>query len=268
MFPVAFRVGELTITWYGILAATGFFLTVRLAIGRARRDGLSVAHIEWLAFLIIVSGVVGSRALFVLTQLPHYLTHPLEVFQPRQGGLVFLGGLFAAFVASALYIRLRRLPFWSYADAALPGVALGHAVGRLGCLAVGCCYGSPAPDVPWAVRFPESSWQQIAPVGEPLHPVQLYAVAANVAIFAALVVLDRHRRFPGQVGLAYLGLYGAARILLEMFRGDPERGFLFEGVLGPVISTGQFSAALLLSGSAVGYALLWRRARSATRSSP
>lgn len=268
MFPVALRLGELTITWYGVLAAAGFFVGVRWVIGRARRDGLSVIHVEWLAFWIIVAAIVGSRALFVLTQLPHYLEHPVEVFQPRQGGLVFLGGLVAAFAAGVIYIRTRRLPLWRYADAALPGVALGHAFGRLGCFAVGCCYGAAAPDLPWAIRFPQSAWQQIAPAGEAIHPVQLYAVAANLAIFAFLVFLHPRRRFEGQIGLAYLGLYSVARIMLEFFRGDGERGFLFEGILGRVLSTSQFTAGLVLIAAGVGYALLRRRATPPTAASP
>ncbi len=268
MFPVALRLGELTITWYGVLAAVGFFVAVRWVIGRARKDGLSVVHIEWLAFWIIVSAIVGSRGLFVLTQLPHFLDHPEEVFLPRDGGLVFLGGLVAAFATGVVYIRVRGLPLWRYADVIVPGVALGHAFGRLGCFAVGCCHGRAAPDLPWAVRFPQSAWRQIAPAGEAVHPVQLYEVAANLLIFVALVILHPRRRFTGQVGLAYLGLYGAARIVLEVFRGDDARGFLFEEQLGPLISTSQFTAGLVLLAAAVGYILLWRRSSPPTAPSP
>jgi phosphatidylglycerol:prolipoprotein diacylglycerol transferase len=268
VFPIAVRLGELPITWYGVLVAAGFFVGVRWTLGAARRDGLSGAHVEWLAFWVIVAAVVGSRALFVLTQLPHFLAHPAEIFQPRRGGLVFLGGLLAAVAVGALYMRLRRLPLLRYADLVAPGIALGHAIGRLGCLAVGCCYGTPAADLPWAVRFPVSEWEQIAPAGVPLHPVQLYEFGANLGIFALLLVLRPRRRFVGQIGLTYLALYGAARIVLEVFRGDGERGFVWQGVLGEAVSTSQFTAAMLLIAAVVGYALLRRRARAASGSTP
>jgi phosphatidylglycerol---prolipoprotein diacylglyceryl transferase len=268
VFPIALRLGELPITWYGVLAATGFFVGVRFAIGSARRDGLSPVHVEWLAFWVIVAGVVGSRALFVLTQLPHFAEHPAEVFLPRKGGLVFLGGLLAAIAVGALYMRLRKLPLLRYADAVAPGVALGHAIGRLGCLAVGCCYGAPAADLPWAVRFPQSDWEQIAPVGVPLHPVQLYELATNLAIFALLLALRPRRRFVGQVGLSYLALYSAARIVLEVFRGDGERGFVWESALGEAVSTSQFTSAAVLFAALVTCGLLWRRAGAASGSTP
>ncbi len=268
MLPIAFRLGDLPITVYGVLVALGFFVAVRWAIGNARRQGLSGAHVEWIAFIVIVAGVVGSRALFVATQLPHFMENPGEIFQPQKGGLVFLGALLAAVAAGAAYLRIRRLPLLRYVDALLPGVALGHAIGRLGCFAVGCCYGKPAPSLPWAVRFPVSEWEQIAPVGVPLHPVQLYAAGVNLAIFIALLALRDRRRFPGQIGLAYLALYSVARILLEAFRGDGERGFLWEQALGQAVSTSQFTSALVLLATAVGYVVLRRRARGASDSTP
>lgn len=257
MFPIALRLGDLAITWYGVLVAAGFLVAVRWATVHARRNGLSGELVERLAFWIIVSAVAGSRLLYVLTDLPTYLAAPARIFDPREGGLVFLGGMAGALACAVVFLRLKKLSFWRYADVMLPTVALGHAFGRLGCFAVGCCYGKPAPDLPWAVTFPVSAWEQIAPVGVALHPVQLYEAVLNVALFATLSWAYRRRRFDGQMALLYLGTYSLGRILLELFRGDEARGFLLEDSWGPLVSTGQVSAAILLVTAAGLYG--WRR---------
>ncbi len=262
MFPVALRFGDLAITWYGVLVAAGFLLAVRWATVHARRNGLSGEMVERLSFWIIVSAVIGSRLLYVLTELPTYLASPVRIFDPREGGLVFLGGLAGALVCAVVFLRLKRLSFWQYADVMLPTVALGHAFGRLGCFAVGCCYGKPAPELPWAVTFPMSAWEQIAPVGVPLHPVQLYAVALNAALFVTLTTAYRRRLFDGQMALLYLGTYSLGRILLELFRGDEARGFVLEDRWGPLISTGQVTSAILLVTAVALYG--WRRRRQSS----
>jgi len=268
MFPVALRFGDLVITWYGVLVAVGFLLAVRCATVRARRNGLSGEMVERLSFWLIVSAVVGSRLLYVLTDLPVYLAAPARIFDPREGGVVFLGGLIGALICAVLFIRAKKMPFWRYADVMLPSVALGHAFGRLGCLAVGCCYGKPAPELPWAVTFGISSWEQIAPVGIPLHPVQLYAVALNAALFVSLTWAYRWRRFDGQMATLYLGLYSVGRILLEFFRGDEARGFVLEASWGPVLSTGQVTSAVVLIVAVVSYLWCWRDQSSTKSSAP
>lgn len=259
MFPVALRLGDTVITWYGIAVALGFLTAVRFAIWQAKRNGLSATMVEKLAFWTIVSAVAGSRLLYVLTELPYYLEHPAQVINPRDGGLVFIGGLIGAFVVSAAIAIRNKLPLWRYADATLPHVAIGHAIGRLGCFSVGCCYGKEAPALPWAVRFPESPWQQIAPAGVPLHPVQLYEAAANLLIFAGLLWAYPRRRFDGQIALGYLGLYTASRLVLELLRGDVARRFLFEERWGQLISTSQLFSLLILVAVGIGAVILRRR---------
>jgi len=259
VFPIAFRIGDLTITWYGVLVAVGFLTAVRWSIYWARRNQLSGAMVERLAFWNILAAIVGSRLLYVWTELPTYLAQPALIINPREGGLVFLGGLLGAVAASVWVTRHYNISFWRYADILLPAVAIGHAFGRVGCYAVGCCYGTPAPSLPWAVQFPASIWTQIAPVDVPLHPVQLYAAGLNLTIFVVLVALYRRRRFDGQMALGYLGLYSVARIVLELFRGDDLRGFVLEHASGARLSTSQFTSMWVLVGAAVAYGWLARR---------
>ena len=261
MFPVALRLGDLVITWYGVAVAVGFVAAVRWSVVRARDNGLSGAMVERLCFWLIVSAVVGSRVLYVLTDLGTYLASPLQVFNPREGGLVFLGGLLGAIACGVYFVRRWELSLPRYADILLPAVALGHGIGRLGCFAVGCCYGRPAPDLPWAVTLPVSGWEQIAPPGVPLHPVQLYAAVANLALFAALAWWYPRRRFDGEPALLYLALYSVDRIVLELFRGDEARGFVLPELLGSAISTSQFTSVLVLTGAVAGYLILRRGSR-------
>ena len=165
--------------------------------------------------------------------------------------------LFAVALA-VWYARRYNLGFAPLADAYAPGLALGHAIGRLGCFSAGCCWGKPT-DAAWAVTFtnPYSSDLVGVPLGIPLHPTQLYESVAEAFIFLLLVWLWRRRRFSGQIFAAYLMLYSVARFLNEFFRNDPRGGFLFDGALSVPQA---FSIALF----AVAGLFFWvQRSRSA-----
>jgi phosphatidylglycerol:prolipoprotein diacylglycerol transferase len=154
-----------------------------------------------------------------------------------------------------LYLLPRRLPAWQWADFVAPALALGQAVGRMGCLAAGCCYGKPTY-LPWAIHFHDPD--SLAPIDVGLHPTQIYDALCGVVIFAILCVVRRHKRFHGQVMLVYLVLYTIARTAVELFRGDRERGLFFGGLL----STSQLISIALL---ATAVLLYWRRSRTVRR---
>jgi phosphatidylglycerol:prolipoprotein diacylglycerol transferase len=140
----------------------------------------------------------------------------------------------------------------STCDAFAPGIALGHAVGRLGCFTAGCCYGKPT-NLPWGVVFTSPLAKEISgtPLGVSLHPTQLYESLVELANFFILVWLFKHKRSDGQVIGAYMFLYGIARYFLEFLRGDPDRGVLFGGAL---TGTQFISILLVIAGGA-----LWMR---------
>jgi phosphatidylglycerol:prolipoprotein diacylglycerol transferase len=141
--------------------------------------------------------------------------------------LVFYGGLALALPVGLWYLEHYRLPRWKTADVWAAPLPLGHAVGRLGCFAAGCCYGRPT-DVPWAVTFTDPN--SLALLGLPLHPTQLYEAFGNLLIFCFLSLYRRHRRFPGQLFWLYVLLYSCLRFFLEFFRGDP-RGYIVPSLL-------------------------------------
>ena len=189
----------------------------------------------------------------VLRAAPEYLAAPSELFSLSllTSAGDFYGGFIGALVAVAIFFRRHPgLPFWRAADLCGPAIALGQAIGRIGCFMAGDDYGRPT-DLPWAVHFTDPDAARIggAPLNVGLHPVQLYESAACLLLFFVLVWLSRRKRFDGQMILAYTILYAIARFVLETFRGDADRGFVFGGLL----STSQF-IALVLAPAAI---VLW-----------
>ncbi len=237
---------------YGALIAAAFLVGIWLAQREARRRGQDAERLSDLAFWVLVAALVGSRVYFILVNWGEYfgagswlVATPIgripRVLAIWEGGLVFYGGFIGAALAAALYMRRHRMPFFAYADTIIPSVAFGHFLGRLGCFLAGCCWGGLAPfDLPWAARFPPESMayqtfldrpdpaRYLAPGGAatlPLHPTQLYEAFGELALFLLLILVVRPRkRFHGQVLATWLLAYAALRTVVELFRGDVERG--------------------------------------------
>ncbi len=245
MLPKLFTVGGFTQHTYGLLVAAAFFTGLWISVRLARRQGLDADRVFNLGVYMALAGFFGAKVLLVITDWDYYWRNPSAIFslQALQAGGVFYGGFLAAVALAALYGRRFELPFLRTADCFAPGVAAGHAIGRLGCFAAGCCWGK-ACSLPWGVTFTDSYAHEMfgVPLGIPLHPTQLYEAAAEALIFLFLMASWKKRSFDGQVLSLYLALYGAARFIIEFFRGDPDRGSLFNGAL----STSQFIAVLML----------------------
>jgi phosphatidylglycerol:prolipoprotein diacylglycerol transferase len=264
---------DLPLHTYGLLLASGFVVAIWLAQREAARQGQDPEKIGDLVFWILVAALVGSRVYYVLVNWNDYFGSGAMVTvgrgrMPRllafwEGGYVFYGGFIAAALAAWWYMRRRGMPFLAYADTLIPSVAMGQVLGRLGCFAAGCCWGSVAhSDLPWLARFPPASLafqafarrpdaaRYLAPDGLttlPLHPTQIYESAGELAIFFLLVAVIRPRkRFHGQVLASWLMLYAVLRTTVELFRGDVERGV----VAGLGVGTWT-SLAILAAGVAV-----------------
>ncbi len=242
--------GPWTLHSYGVLLAIAFLAGLWLASRQGRLAGLEPTKVADLGVYVLISGLLGAKLLLVLTEWQAYREHPGSLFDLFQSGGVFYGGLLAAIPAAIWLVRRYELPTWATADALVPGLILGQAVGRLGCLAAGCCYGREA-DVPWAVTFRDAYLLHTVgtPVDKALHPTQLYESSAALLILAVLLWLTPRKRFHGQVLAAYLVLYSSARFAIEFYRGDAARGSLT--LAGFTLSTSQFIALGLLLTSAV-----------------
>jgi phosphatidylglycerol:prolipoprotein diacylglycerol transferase len=219
---------------YGFLAALGMICALTVIFRLARFRGLDPDQMWNLAGIAIFSGIIGSKLLMILVDWRDYLADPSQIFSVAtlQSGGVFSGGLLLALACSWWYVRREKIPFLSAADVFAPGVALGHAFGRIGCLAAGCCYGRET-HVPWAITFhnPWAGEFQGTPLNRPLHPTQLYEFVAELINFALLYWLCKRKKFEGQIIALFMIIYGIERFVFEFFRGDPGRGEVLGGFM-------------------------------------
>lgn len=253
MFPKIFSAGDLFLPTYGVLVAAGFLAALWLAGRLAHRSGLHGDAVTSLGINSALVGLVGAKLLMFVQDFGYYRAHPSEIFSMAtlQAGGVFFGGLILALLFAFWDMRRKKLPVLLTLDVFAPALALGHAIGRFGCFAAGCCWGV-ACDRAWAVTFtdPEAHRLVGVPLGVPVHPTQIYEAVAQFAIFSIAFRLARKVHKPGQVMAVYLVLAGMARFGIDFVRAhdQPNPG-------GGPLSTAQWiSVALVLAG-----AWLWVR---------
>ncbi len=260
MYPELFRIGSFPITTYGIFLALGMLLALYAASRLAARDGLPKERIYDLGLWTLVGGLVGSKLLMIVLE-PGVDIFTLDFL--RSGG-VYYGGLIGGFLAVVILVRFYKLSFWKVADAFAPGVALGQAFGRQGCFSAGCCWGKPT-DLPWGVHFTELGHEYTGvPIytsdGGPLHlhPTQLYESFIMFGVFALLYYLHRHKKFDGQILIAYGIIYSIVRFSIEFIRDDP-RGDLWGLTTMTGLSTSQIISLLVAAGSIIFMVIRLRR---------
>jgi phosphatidylglycerol:prolipoprotein diacylglycerol transferase len=232
--------GQITIYTYGVLLAAAYLLGLKLAMVRAQARGLDAAKVLDLGIYIIISALIGAKLLLVVTDFRVFRADPAELLTLARSGGVFYGGLILAVAVALWYIRRAGLPLWTTCDAFAPGIALGHVVGRFGCLFAGCCYGKPTTE-PWGITFtdPFAAANVGTPLGVPLHPTQLYEAGAEFLILMILLATERKGRpFAGRTFWLYMLLYAISRFIIEFYRGDPR------GSVG-MFSTSQFISIIL-----------------------
>jgi phosphatidylglycerol:prolipoprotein diacylglycerol transferase len=260
MHPILFSVGDWPVYSYGVLLAAAYLIGLQLGVMRARRAGVDPARVMDLGIYLIIAALVGAKLMLIAVDWNYFKSQPRELLSLVRAGGVFYGGLIAAVAVGLWLVRRYKLPVWTTADLMAPGIALGHVVGRFGCLLAGCCYGRPT-DVPWAITFtdPLAAQNVGTPLGIPLHPTQLYDAGAELLILGALLFTERKGRpFAGRTFWLYLLLYGISRFIIEFYRGDPNRGTVMAG-----LSTSQFVSLLLVPGSLLMLAYLRRRGQAA-----
>jgi phosphatidylglycerol:prolipoprotein diacylglycerol transferase len=232
MYPILIRTPWLDLHTYGVLVAAGFLIGLAVAAHNAKREGLASDRIADLGLWLIVAGMAGGKLFHVVFFWNDFIAgwHADGIRSLREG-FVFYGGFIGATVAASAFTRIKHLPFSKIADACAPGIALGHAFGRMGCFFNGCCYGKPC-SLPWAVRFPPPHLM----AGIPVHPTEIYEALGNVAIFLGLTVYYRRKRFDSQIWWLYVLSYGVLRFVIEFFRGDYGTYYLGVFTLGHAIA--------------------------------
>ncbi len=265
MFPEVFRIGGFFLPTYGLLVALAFLTALWIAGRLADKAGLHKETVLNLGIYCALAGIVGAKLLMIVLD-PAVRSNWREIFSlsTLQAAGIFYGGFIAALVTAFVYMWRNGLPAWKTADAFAPGLALGHAIGRLGCFSAGCCWGLPTR-LPWAVTFTNPRANELVgvPLGVTLHPTQLYESLGELVIFAGLYFIFLRPHRDGSVVSLYLVLYGMLRFAVEFVRfHDPQSNPL----TGPFSTEQWISLALVAVG--LGYWLFARNRQAVTAVTP
>jgi phosphatidylglycerol:prolipoprotein diacylglycerol transferase len=247
VYPILVDLGSFQLRSYGVAVLASFLLALWLTTREARRKGIDPALVQDFAFYALLGGIVGARLYFVaLSEPAYYLSRPWEILAVWHGGLGIIGGLAGGFVVALWYCSKKGISLLRFADTLAPGAILGQTVGIVACLLNGDSYGKPSTAA-WAITYTDP--RAMAPLNVSLHPVEIYEMAAYFLVFLLVWATRKRFRSDGFVLLTYLAGYGAARLAVEFFRGNP-------AVFAWGIPAAQVFAAALIAIAAAGFYML------------
>jgi phosphatidylglycerol:prolipoprotein diacylglycerol transferase len=223
--PVAIQLGPISVRWYGIIIVSAIMVAIWLGHREAGHRGLDPEFVPDLGMVLVPSGILGARLyeVFVL-QWPYYSQHPGEILAIWNGGLAIHGAVFGALLAGAIFMRLRKQPFWPWADIVAPSLILAQGIGRWGNFFNQEAYGSEAPQ--WLINLMPGWLRDGMTInGTVMHPTFLYESVWNLLCFGVLYYFHRKKAPTGVVFSLYFILYNAGRFMIESIREDSS--FLF-----------------------------------------
>ncbi len=245
MHPKLIEIGNFYIPTYGFFVALGVILGVWLTLKLAAKEGFSKEQVDQignLAIYSILGGLLGSKLLLIIVDLKYYIQNPGDLIYVVRSGGVYYGGLIGGLITGIYFFRKYKLPVWKVGDIAAPHIALGQFFGRLGCFSAGCCYGKQCA-CGWGITFHSEFAHNVVgtPLGIPLYPTQLMHAFSNLFIFLILrFYFYPKKKFEGQILWFYVLFYSITRFIIEFFRGDTVRGFVFG-----TLSTSQFISLVM-----------------------
>ena len=231
--PIAFTIGFLTVRWYGIMVALAVITLLIVTFRETRKVGFPQDAIYSLFLWGIIGGFIMSRLVHVVDYLVTNPEEPINII--GFAGLALYGAIGGALLGAWLYTKVRKFPFSSLAavgDALAVGTPLAQAIGRVGCTINGCCFGSLAPNLPWAVAYTHPN--SCAPLSVPMHPTQIYFLLWNLIVFTVTWRLRERLKPQGSLFFVYLCLYAAGDFGLRFLRVNEP--FLLGLYQGQVIS--------------------------------
>lgn len=244
-----------TVASYGTMIALGIVLGTTYAsrLAKSKLNVKSETFWDMILMLIPVS-VLGGKVFFWLENPQRYISDPSKLFANFGNGFVFYGSLIFGVTSLILYFRWKKIPILPMFDIIAIMAALIHSVGRLGCFLSGCCYGLPNEGHWFAVTFTHEHTR--APKDVALYPTQLMSAGMVFFIFLVINFLEAKKQFAGQVALVYLMLYAIGRSIVEEFRGDEARGFIFDQA--QLLSHSQFISLIMFLFAFASYIYLLR----------
>src|SRR5262245_41922333 len=243
MFPFLIRQGDIVIATFPAMLMLASLAATLYGYFRAPSKGLSQAVVLDLGIIGTVAALVGGRLFHVIFENPSkYWENPSLIFHVWGGGFVSYGAVAFMGLSWYIYLKIRGLNLWKYTDLAVFAAPIIIFFVRIGCLGAGCCYGKPTNFfIHLTFTNPFSDAGRDFP-GVPLHATQIYDLLVNgVFLFICLSVIDAKKKFDGQVTASFFILYGILRGLVEILRGDTDRGVYFGGILSTAQIFGIFS---------------------------
>jgi phosphatidylglycerol---prolipoprotein diacylglyceryl transferase len=232
MYPTIFRIGIFDVTSFGVMVAIGSLVGLWVFGRELARSGLPTSGSD-AAMAGVFGGLAGAKLLWVAE---HVGEEPFRDLLFSRGGMSWFGGFAGGVLTALIFMWRMRLPIVPMLAASTPALAIGHAIGRIGCFLVGDDYGRPS-SLPWAVAFPKG----LPPTDVPVHPTQLYEMAA-LFIVAWLLIRWRRRGVPDAIVIGrYLVLVGAIRFAIEFIRVN-------QRLVGPFTLAHMIAAALAIVG--------------------
>ncbi|UCG53074.1 MAG: prolipoprotein diacylglyceryl transferase [Candidatus Latescibacterota bacterium] len=263
MYPVLIRLGWFNVYSFGFMLAMSFLIGIYISSSRGKKFGVDPQHILDLSVYVIVSGVVGSRLLYVAFHLEEY-DNFVDVFALWQGGATLYGGFLLAIFAGFVFSQKRKIGFFLLGDIISPALALGIMLTRVGCFLSGCCFGKETTHT-WGVAFPSDSPAGVYAAelaaehgvnAVLLHPAQLYASFFALVTLILLLVLQKRLTKQGATFGVFLVCYGIFRFSLDFFRFyEANMRVLYDLTLNQIVS-----AVLLI----IGMYLLLRKTEGKT----
>ncbi len=229
--PKQFFIGNFSIAFYGITFAIGILLGLIVASKVAKEYGQEDGNFWDFAIFVIIGGLIGARIYYVIFSWEYYKDNFWSVFNLRQGGIAIYGGVIGAFLTAFIFSKVKKINGFTMADAAMPGLILGQAIGRWGNFFNREVFGQYTNNI-FAMRLPieavrprDISADLASHIAEgenfiQVHPTFLYECVCNLAVFALLLIFRKKRSFNGEMCLWYFAGYGIVRFIIEGIRTD------------------------------------------------
>jgi phosphatidylglycerol:prolipoprotein diacylglycerol transferase len=215
-----YKIGPITIYSWGTFVALGFLVGILLAMRWAKKENIDPDHVLNVSVWSIISSIIGARIVYVIKYWNSYKSNPISMLHLWDGGLIFFGGFLVALSVVLLYLWRYKISYWKFLDIIAPSVAIGSAIGRIGCFLNGCCYGYETPLL-WGVKFPNLFGYR--------HATEIYYTVAFIIVFIYLLYIKRFKSFEGEVTTKFFIYYPFAFFIVEIFRDNPRILWHFTG---------------------------------------
>ncbi|WP_353892217.1 prolipoprotein diacylglyceryl transferase [Proteinivorax hydrogeniformans] len=237
MDPVAFNLGPIPVYWYGIIIGFGALVALFLIKTLGKRDGLDPDIFDEFLLIALPVGILGARVYYVLFNLEAYRGDLSRVFSIWEGGLAIHGGILAGVLVAYIFVKVKKINFWQFADVVVPGLILAQAIGRWGNYVNQEAYGVET-DLPWAMYID----------GAYRHPTFFYEFVWNLIVLGGLLMLRKKKLAKGSIFAFYLIGYSFGRFFIEGLRTDSL-------MIGPLRTAQLVSIALIVIGVGIYYYL-------------